>query len=193
MPRALKCAARKKSSSSDATTREAIHSHLEVLITLRYLYVYKLLSTGSSSSSSKRAKKSRHRDDGGIDAASLSYGGASAFFRSPSPSSSPIGALPPLLGTAGTRRRKFIKYLKVRKRLLSPGAINFHLHFIFVSQPCSCSLSVSAHFSTLRETKERAWKNSKMDVYGIQRRRSKYYQLKISSRNFASNTQYSFL
>lgn len=31
------------------------------------------------------------------------------------------------------RRRKFIKYLKVRKRLLSPGAINFHLHFIFVS------------------------------------------------------------
>jgi len=31
------------------------------------------------------------------------------------------------------RRRKFIKYLKVRKRLLSPAAINFHLHFIFVS------------------------------------------------------------
>lgn len=28
---------------------------------------------------------------------------------------------------------KFIKNLKVRKRLLSPGAINFHLHFIFVS------------------------------------------------------------
>lgn len=41
-----------------------------------------------------------------------------------------------LLGTARTearRRRKFIKYLKVQKRLLSPTAINFHLHFIFVS------------------------------------------------------------
>lgn len=51
------------------------------------------------------------------------------------------GALQALLGTRGEvrggrearRRRKFIKYLKVRKRLLSPAAINFHLHFIFVS------------------------------------------------------------
>lgn len=45
-------------------------------------------------------------------------------------------ALQALLGTTRTearRRRKFIKYLKVRKRLLSPAAINFHLHFIFVS------------------------------------------------------------
>ena len=37
------------------------------------------------------------------------------------------------VGSPRRRRRKFIKYLKVRKRLLSPGAINFHLHFIFVS------------------------------------------------------------
>ena len=36
-------------------------------------------------------------------------------------------------GREARRRRKFIKYLKVRKRLLSPAAINFHLHFIFVS------------------------------------------------------------
>lgn len=36
-------------------------------------------------------------------------------------------------GGREARRRKFIKYLKVRKRLLSPAAINFHLHFIFVS------------------------------------------------------------
>lgn len=36
-------------------------------------------------------------------------------------------------GGKEARRRKFIKYLKVRKRLLSPVAINFHLHFIFVS------------------------------------------------------------
>lgn len=46
------------------------------------------------------------------------------------------GALQALLGitrTEARRRRKFIKYLKVRKRLLSPVAINFHLHFIFVS------------------------------------------------------------
>ena len=46
-------------------------------------------------------------------------------------------ALEALLGAKGERearrRRKFIKYLKVRKRLLSPAAINFHLHFIFVS------------------------------------------------------------
>lgn len=52
-------------------------------------------------------------------------------------------ALQALVGTTKTgggereegeaRRRKFIKYLKVRKRLLSPAAINFHLHFIFVS------------------------------------------------------------
>lgn len=45
-------------------------------------------------------------------------------------------SLQALLGTTRTevrRRRKFIKYLKVRKRLLSPAAINFHLHFIFVS------------------------------------------------------------
>ena len=61
---------------------------------------------------------------------------ASANARAVSPPSAVPVASALLREKGREARRKFIKYLKVRKRLLSPGAINFHLHFIFVS-PCS--------------------------------------------------------
>lgn len=115
-------------------SRETIHSHLEVLITLRYLYVYKPLLE------SRRRKKKKEREV----KSTLPLYGTSGFFRVASKTSS-LARAPlrvasarklPGAGEYQGERRKFIKYLKVRKCLLSPEAINFHLHFIFVS-PCS--------------------------------------------------------
>lgn len=116
-------------------TREAIHSHLEVLITLRY----KVPALPERAKVQEKRRKRRRR----VGRKNKKWNRRELKF---------------FLDPSSCAERKFIKYLKVRKRLLSPGAINFHLHFIFVSPRCSS-------FRSSRRLLPRR-KNTKIDTSG---------------------------
>lgn len=119
------------------------------------------ISRAPLESSGGRRKKKRREEV----KSTLSLYGTSGFFRVAPATSSLAAPLHPSAwhrrassAAPGSRRecrgerRKFIKYLKVRKRLLSPGAINFHLHFIFVSL---CSFVSPRSAPTLRNERRR--------------------------------------